>query len=286
MKAWSPEFEKHLLSVKSYREFLGAFFLKKASWDQPKALTFQEFSMRAGLASRSFLKDVIVGRKRLTPASFQKTILGLGLNKIWTEYLEALIGIEETMFQNRVLDQKYFSKKLQVLKKRLRLRKASQSVRTGSQIVEAFLDENFPEVYAALGTVENGNSLKQITRKVRLPEGQVKIILSRMAEVGLVVQQNDIYFPQVEALNVEELKTSYVFQRDFFRSLEKVKRRFQTQVSSDESLFLTQTFSVASKDLKRFKESLAHVIDDFVADSETPEGDTIAELTLGFTKVE
>jgi uncharacterized protein (TIGR02147 family) len=284
VNSWSPEFEKHLLSVKSYREFLEAFFKKNALWALPKALTYQKFSLRANLASKSFLNDVISGRKRLTPNSFHNVVLGLGLNKTWSDYLEALVGIEEKAFQNSVLNEPYFAKKIQVIKKRLRQRKASQSQRMVSQLEEVFLEENFPEVYAALGTVEKGSSLKLIAKRAKIPEAKVRLILSKMLEVGLVVHQGETYRPIVEALNVEELKTSFVFQRDFFRSLEKVKKRFPAQVKS-ESLFLTQTLSVNSGDFKKLRESLASLINDFVADAEAAEGDTIAEINLAFTSV-
>ncbi len=50
------------------------------------------------LASKSFIKDVTVGRKQLTSASFEKTATGLGLTKVWKEYPEALISAHEIKF--------------------------------------------------------------------------------------------------------------------------------------------------------------------------------------------
>jgi predicted outer membrane protein len=259
--------------------------MKNASWNHPKSLTYQEFSLRAGLASKSFLKDVISRRKRLTPNSFQNVVLGLGLSQIWADYLEALIGLEEKAFQNRNFDESYFAKRIQTLKKRLKLRKASRAHQNVATLENVFLEESFPEIYAALGTVETGSTLSLLSSRTQLPPSKIIPILSRMSEVGLVVQKGESFLPIVEALNVEELKTSEVFRKDYHRSLEKAKKRFPAQVNSEESLFLTQTFSVQSADLKKFKERLRNLIHDFVADGEAADGNTVAEVTLAFTRV-
>lgn len=46
---------------------------------------------------------------------------------------------------------------------------------------------------------------------------------------------------------------------------------------------MTQTFSVNSQKLNEFKKNLAELISDFAAESESVDGDAIAEVVIGFT---
>lgn len=283
MKSWSPDFEDQLLLARNYREFLHLFFTKKRSWDRPLALTFQGFANRSGFASKSFLKDVIAGRKRLTRNSFEATVLGLGLSKTWANYLEALIGREESSFQNHLLTQNYFEEQLRLIKNRIKKKKTATTFHPKSPVVQIFLEPYFPEVYASLGTVKSGAELKKILKRTALSTEQVINILNKMIEAGLVIKKEDKYIPLAEALDVKEMKSSQVFQKDYFRSLDKAKMRFQKQVDSKQSLFLTQTFSVSSLQLSLLKNDLANLINDFASEAEDADGDTIAELNLSFT---
>ena len=211
---WSPEFEESLFSATNYRDFLKLFFTKQRNWARPLRLTFQGFATRAGFASKSFMKDVISGRKRLTPKSYRATVIGLGLNKAWADYFETLIGIEEVSFQTALCTEEFYKERLKNLKRKMSHRRSTEAVN------------------------------KPVT---------------------------------------SETKSKDFIQQEFFRSIEKTKKRYRQQVSSSKSLFVTQAFLVSPEKLVHLKEKLEHLLTEFSSEAKGAEGDCRAEIILGFT---
>jgi hypothetical protein len=64
------------------------------------------------------------------------------------------------------------------------------------------------------------------------------------------------------------LKDGEIFKSNFFRSIDKMKMRFDIQSRSDESLFMTQ---------------LTEVIENFASQAEIADGDCVADVCIGFT---
>jgi hypothetical protein len=60
--------------------------------------------------------------------------------------------------------------------------------------------------------------------------------------------------------------------------LESARRDFTTE----EHLFFTSAFSVPRRRMPALRRALQDLILEFVDDSETPDGDSIAKLVLGF----
>lgn len=283
MKAWDTQFVEEQLRADNYRKFLRGFFVDTVPRARPRPISYQEFAVRAGFASKSFLNDVIAGKKRLTPSSVGKTAVGLGLNAKWTEYLECLVACEEPAFHSSQHSHEYFLNRLKRKRDRLNRLKNAKTV-SGPHSLTVFLDPDFPEVYAALGEVAAGERLEVIAARANITAPRVEKILSKMEKAGFVKRGSEQkYFPIAGALEADNLRSSDVFKNDFFRSLDKARRRFSTQADSNSALFMSQTVSVSQARLPKLRARLAELIVEFADSAEAANGDAVAEICVSLT---
>ncbi len=285
VQTWDAKFERKLLETDSYRKFLALFFRPNPEWKWPRKLTYQEFATRAGFSSKSFMADIIANRKRLTPSSFEKTVTGLKISPRWAEYLKCLVANEEKAFLTPKYSQDYYSKKISELKIKIKNKSERKPQIGNSPLMEVLLQPYFPEVYAGLGTVEEGSTMRQLQARTRLDDKALEKILLELEKVGIVKSfpKTGRYVPVPSAIEAEKLNDAILFETDFIRALQKAQVRFKTQAHSGESLFMTQTFSVKKSKLAKLRNSLAQVIIEFADDAEAAEGDAIAEICIGFT---
>lgn len=232
------------------------------------------------------MKDVLAGRKRITPLSVDRVAAGLGLDPLWHEYFRSLVAGEESAFHNRSQTKSFFEDQISLLRAKLSKRASKKSVdETQLSLIEVFLEQDFPEVYASLGDHVSGAGISEIMARSRLPRERVKFVLEKMEKLSLVSQNRKTgqYIARANALSARDLRSSRVFRQDFTRSLEKARHRVRTQGNSKSSLFMTQTFSVSRKNLGSLRKQLASLIESFALSSEEMNGDCIAELCLSFS---
>jgi uncharacterized protein (TIGR02147 family) len=78
-----------VFEYQDYRKFLGDFYGEKKT--SRNAFSYQNFSRSAGFTSKSFVFNVINGRKNLSRASVVKMCEAMDLNKTESEYFENLV---------------------------------------------------------------------------------------------------------------------------------------------------------------------------------------------------
>lgn len=286
MRDWDLSFKNQLLEVHTYRDFLKLFFYRPLHLTRPRKMSFAEFARKCDFASKSYIHDVIAGRKRLTPNAFEKVIAGLKLTSIWTDYFKCLVGAEESDFHISKKNEIFFLTRQNKLRDQIQ---RSLSVRTIStadtKAQEVFLTTNFPEIYASLGEVNVGTTMEGIIRRSRLPASSIQKALKDFESIGLIKfdSVNCRYIPLAVGLESYGLKNADIFRHDFFASLEKAKCRFPRQAVSGEALFMTQSMSVASSELSKFRQQLSDLIETFAVQTESSDGDCIAEVCISFT---
>ena len=286
MKDWDQAFVAQLLQAANYRAFIKLFFHRDEGIENPKKLTFGEFAQRSSFASKSYLNDIIAGRKRLTPGAFEKVVVGLKLNSAWAKYFKSLVSVEEPKFHSATKDRSYFVQQCQKAKNQL-LRSQSVTVvpRHAAKIQQVLVRQDFPEIYAALGDLGAGETFAGILRKTRFSEEILKKALTALESVELLKFDSltGRYVPQSIGLDAYGLQDSELFKMVFFHSLEKAKKRFAKQAPGKEALFMTQSFSVKATQLAEIRQRIAETMDALSAQSEDSSGDCIAELCISFT---
>jgi hypothetical protein len=288
-RSWDADFEKKAIACINYRQFMKLFFDKKNSFKSPRAMSFQQFSQRSGLSSRSFAADILAGRKKITPLSLEKVILGLSLGKLWADYFRALVATEEPRFWNEKLSSSDYKKKCDQI--RARLLKKGTVVRAGDFNDNSELDilamPEFPLVFASLGSLEKGASLEEIVNRSRLKPYQIAEVLRSLIQLNWV-QYDSVtqrYFAKPAFLEFVQMGSDKNFEKAYLNALNLIKSRFVKLSNRSDQTFLTQTFAIKKSRVSELNHRIKDVILEFCDYAEDCDGDTIGELLVSFNHI-
>jgi uncharacterized protein (TIGR02147 family) len=90
----------NIFNYQDYRQFLGDFYEEKKS--QSTSFSYQNFSQKAGFSSKSFMFNVIKGKKDLSRTSVVKLSIAMNFSKTESAYFENLVYFNQaTNFTER-----------------------------------------------------------------------------------------------------------------------------------------------------------------------------------------
>lgn len=264
-----------LMECQSYQHFFQILFFTKKSL-YPK-FSFALFASRAGFASKSFAKDVMAYKKRLTTRSFFQVVKGLRLDAELTEHLRLLIAHQEEDFITG------YSKEL--VAKLLHKRRHAMRVALTKKYSEAsiFDHAHAPRVYAALQDVDAGNSLAGITEKTGFTVRSVRSALRHLKSIGLVerVARDDCYRPSVYDVYLQNKNSKSSFQTYYAKFLRELGTKvLKADFSDPKNLFWLSHASVNSSDLPKLKEELRVILKRYTERMEDSGGDAIVNLCV------
>ena len=265
-----------LLKQPTYREFLNRSFELMKSGNS--RFSYALFVRKAGLVSRSFPRDVILGKKRLTADSAARFALALGLTGDLKSYFLMLVALEEPGVRPLHFSPEEVSQRLAVLRKKL----WSKAGELDRPPVPSFYDMRYwLEVYAALGTVEDGASLEDVSRRTRLRPSVCRSVLEGMVEKKVAeLSPTGRFLPRQMHLVFSHIGEDLYFKNWYLRSLSEARRRAEVKFKSDSDLFFNSVFSVAESRLKELKSDLRELLLRYVEGAENPHGDTVAKLSV------
>jgi uncharacterized protein (TIGR02147 family) len=85
----------NIFSYHDYRQFLGDFYGEKKA--TTPTFSYQNFSQKAGFLSKSFVFNVIKGKKTLSRTSVVKLSIAMGLSKTESTYFENLVYFNQSV---------------------------------------------------------------------------------------------------------------------------------------------------------------------------------------------
>jgi hypothetical protein len=262
-----------LLGAPSYREFARAWIEERS---RIRRFGYADIARIGKFASRSFPRDVIRGSKRLTPRSLEKFVVGLGLRGDLAEYFRALVEKEEAECRTAGATLERIEKQTAGIRARLAKRASTTSIPNE----EAIFEEDFPRIYASLGSSESGATVGEIARRSGLPTRNLREAISRLVDRRVIIQRGIRYSAAEGHLNIEGLRGKGAFQKRFARNTRRAIDSLETKLASDSCLFLTSTYSVRSGELPVLKEELRRILQKYVDGAECAEGDRVVELTV------
>jgi uncharacterized protein (TIGR02147 family) len=285
MKNWDREFIDYLFKCTDHVSFLQGFFKfqETPNWQNPRPLSLQEFSLRAGYKTKSYIHEILHHKKKLPPTSVEKIAKGLKLNKWWSEYFKTLYerDTELSDHKNLTLKLKAIAQKIEINTSRLAKNSSSPTI---DSLKDLYKNKFFPEVFASLGSPEKGASLIEMMNRTKLKNETILTVLDLMLKEKIVHQKNERYFLDQSFLDLDYINTQDYFILDFKRSVEKMYQRLEKQVQNEDALFMVQTFSIKQKSIPLLREKIAELIIEHAEEFEDPEGDAIAEICIGLTK--
>jgi uncharacterized protein (TIGR02147 family) len=271
------EAEAALANCRTYREFLETAFshLKKRN----KHFGYAEFSRRAGFSSRSYPRDVLVGKKRITARSLPQIIKALKLTPDLETLFTALVGSEE----KEVSIEGYSSiadRKLALSKVQNRLRSRTESSPLLGRADKFYELESWLPVYVSLGTPEDGATLAQVVSRTRLSKMLCRKVLEEMTHFKVIRRAGEKFFTENFHLVFKHLGKSEFFKNQFLNSLKEVAFNADQDFEGKRQLFFHSVLSVDEKKMVALREELESVILKFVDRAESPHGDRVAKISL------
>lgn len=239
-----------------------------------KSFGYSHIARLGGFKARSFPRDVVSGRKRITLNSLPKFIKGLGLTSDLAEYFRILVEIDEVDCRTRNADLAKLMKMKSNIEKRI-LTKQSIQLIDGQD--RNFIYSSIPKIYASLGTSDVGVYIEGILKKTSLPENETHRCLEFMIEQKLVRKSRARYYPTENHLNFQNLKSD-IFKRHFVNTAEESIAMSKKHLQSDEKLFLSSSFSVKKAELPKLKEELRSLLLKYIDSSENSDGDRVINL--------
>ncbi|MGE0631099.1 MAG: TIGR02147 family protein [Pseudobdellovibrionaceae bacterium] len=269
-----------LVKAPDYRAFLGEYF----SFVDPvkkRPISFAEFGRKAGFQSRSYPRDVTVGKRRLTAKTLPQFAHALGLSAEWREYFRLLVALDEPDVIFEAWSKDRIQEKLKILRKNL-LRKTPRMNWTDSRKSSSlFKIPHLAKIYAALGAVGVGATLEEIYQRTGLNAKVVSAALEEMKHVGIAKDlTNGRWTADTFHFSAMGSKDQF-FKALYQNSLEEAKKASDQYISSNEHLFFTSSVCVQKSDLLKMKKELQDVLLKYVDDAENPDGDRVVNLSCG-----
>ncbi|MES2857261.1 MAG: hypothetical protein V4692_15435 [Bdellovibrionota bacterium] len=263
-----------------YRSFITNVIA--ASSKEGKRPNIAAVSRKAGFSSRSFIGDVIDGRRRLSASSYPKLARALPLAASLKTYFHLLVIKEEDELNLEKLKSSEIDRKIEELKSKLRSR-IEQDTNENSNIL--LKGRDLMECHAALGNSKTGASLEDVCRKTELPNEVCFEVLKCLVDQKIAEKRSvdgiDRYFVINQLVFHKGLGGDSEVKRSYAHSVDELKRKSAAQFKSDERAFFHFVMSVDRKKMPELKLRLWDVMQEFMESSENTDGDAIAKLVVG-----
>jgi uncharacterized protein (TIGR02147 family) len=263
-----------LLKAPDYRGFL--LVLYATNKKHSREFSFAYLAKRCRFSSKSFLKDVIDGKKRLSLESTNKVIEGLALPSLWGKYFLLMVADQERFSLTGKIN---IPKDLTRIKEKLEKRKTDEIDDSGSKLFQHL--QSWPYVYAALGSQKAGSSLAEIKERTRLNTIEIEETLRHLINEKMVVQDHRRFYAKSHTAFFENLGKSEFFKKFYQKTLERLHQQAQRNFQSEKSLFYNMCLSVDPEKMAAFRMELADLLDKYTSDVEDPQGARIASLVCG-----
>jgi uncharacterized protein (TIGR02147 family) len=269
------ELSEHLTSVllrsENYRDFLSeALISLKAS---KKNFSLAILARKIGCKSKSYPREVITGRRTLSFDYADGFASAFGLKGETRKLFLKFVELERASEKDRIRSE------IENIKTRLQ----NRIVYKKKTPQDVFDNGSWIDVYAALGTVERGATLTQICNRTKFSEDSTRIILDEMIKKGIVQgDSSKLYFkPVILHHFFEDLKESSFFQDRYLGLLDKIKRKAGASIDSEREHFQCSTISIKSSDMPKLKKELRELMNKFIQESESSEGDQLSHILVG-----
>lgn len=270
-----------LLECTSEREFLARWYTW-AKENKPN-LTYAVLTRRAGFSSRSYVRDVMTGKRRLTQDALPRFVKAMELKGEYRRFFSLLVQSAPNRF-GIVSDSKVKDK---IVRLKNRVLSTREPGRFPTHAHSLYLGKNRLEIYAALGTPESGATLEEICTRTGFSKEECSKTLVQMMSDGAVSpgSEGNRFFAKEPHLVLPKIGNQGVFQASYLHFLEETKARAKKEFESDDQLFISSVFSIDPKQMPEFKEELRQLLVRFVDTAENPNGKKVVRLVTGFTKL-
>lgn len=268
-----------LLAAKNYQEFLQIYCDKKRG-----GISYATLTKRAGFSSRAYVRETVLGRRRLTLPASLKFSLGMKLSADWKEYFHCLAALDCKDF---LPDQTpaEIQEKLKMLTGRLKqIRKPRTQKSERPDLADQVLRiQDFPLIYAAIGIDDEQVTVADVVNRTGVDRKIVESSLQKMKKLGLILFEGQHITPLDNHFVLSEAGRSRFARELFLSAIRALSHQCNEDFSSKEKLFHQSFLCVQKKDLPALKKQLDETILHFVNQALNNDGDKIVRILVALT---
>ncbi len=288
-----------LAQSSSYRDFMRRWMAAGGRSGRP--LTFGEAARRCRFESRSFLSDVLAGRRSLSEQSLKKLTAGFfDLPDVLIKIFLALVHSEERDLLPPGVTPERVLRKLQALRQRaLRVFQNHDHEPSTQRIDDLILQPLFHLAYAAMGLADQGETFAGLLRKTSSNAKDLKPVLAEMiasdfvevfsdasseAPVGRDLGDESLRYRAKDAHRIlEGLASPGAFHSFIVNWMSFVVAQVTRQPPDPRELFNVSTFTIRAGEFPEMRKRLVDAIDALVEEFGAVVGDDLVRLTVCLT---
>lgn len=247
-------------------------------------VNLSDFSRRAGFSSRSYMCELLAGRKGLSRDSLLRIKSTLKLPKKHLQLLELLAYNEDPRLSSGVTSRHALKQKLEIARTAVLNDETSDKAHT--RYAKFAGQTQLHRVYAALGTPREGATLSDINARTRLALPAIEQALSALKAEGLCIQNCDRYYAsqnKVEILSTQQQEELFGLTQDVCTQIKKQARQIAT---SDSQLLLYSAFPVCRSELPKIKRRIREAITAIIDEVQDDSGDQVEQIFISMLSPE
>ncbi len=256
------------------------FFIEALRLRTPasKRTNLAEFSRRAGFSSRSYISELLAGRKGLSRDALLRIQSTLKLPKPALRLFELLAYKEDPRLSIKKLNHETLNREIQVA--RIRLRSWAETANRRDVSPSLLGTPSLFQVYASLGTADEGATLEQIKSRSRLPIPTIEAALEIFLREKIISKKGTNFVPCAMHLDFLGLKKNQQLANlihEVCADIQKNRQHISTDVNS---LTVYSAFSIRQDRLPALKKSLQEAIFEVMDQYQDDRGDTVEQVFI------
>jgi hypothetical protein len=262
-----------LLRVTCYRGFLGLYL-------SPRGRKAQ-LCRKAGFSSRSYLSEIIAGKKGLSRDSFQRIKGALGSSSLWVNFFECLVWKSELSLRPKHFSHETNENKLNLLRSSLlQVSLQSHSTQDSKGAIRCVGQPQLFQVYAALGSENKGANMQEIIGRTRLNALTVEKYLRRLLMMEVIYENNGRYYAPVNKSDALTIKNPQTISNLMGQVCKKIYQDRDRIARESNSMVVYSAFSVSRQQMEIIKERLSSVIFEVLDEFQDDDGDGVQQLFI------
>ncbi|MGZ3742820.1 MAG: TIGR02147 family protein [Pseudobdellovibrionaceae bacterium] len=260
-----------LLSSENYREFLLSSF--KYLKESQTGFSLTSLARKAGCRSKSYPREVMTGRRSLSFDFAPGFAHALGLKGEAKKLFLKFVELERSPHKESL------GAEIGILKSRIKNRIEHQSRKPQ----DLFSQSLWVDLYAALGSLEKGAALEEIQARTGFKLSLIQEVLKLMLEKNIIAFRADTgcFYPLALHHFFVNADQDQIFQKRFLDLTKRVEAKAKNSMKSDTDLFQCSTISIHAKDLPKLKSELRELLNRFVQEAESADGNRLAHIVVG-----
>lgn len=198
----------NLLEYFEYAEYLRDFY----TWSKEnnRAFSYQSWAKSAGLASKGYLRMVVMGKRRLTDETFKKLLPTLNLNVSQQEVFKILVDLGRA--NNLTEKTKVYEKLVQA--------KGLKKIKDVDNSYEYLSDEWLPRLHVLLGIKNISRTEKDLSKSLGISLGDLRILCKKLEKLGYARKHDNQWEANNEITFMSNKINNIAVQRFHKNSLE------------------------------------------------------------------